>query len=38
MLAYNEVFMILGIGAFLCVPFCFLCSPMRGDGKVKATH
>ncbi|MBB2189939.1 DHA2 family efflux MFS transporter permease subunit [Gluconacetobacter azotocaptans] len=32
-LAYNEVFMILGIGAFLVVPFCFLLSPIRGGSK-----
>ncbi|MBB2167616.1 DHA2 family efflux MFS transporter permease subunit [Gluconacetobacter aggeris] len=32
-LAYNEVFMILGIGAFLVVPFCFLLSPIKGGGK-----
>ncbi|MCX2560138.1 DHA2 family efflux MFS transporter permease subunit [Acetobacter farinalis] len=38
MLTYNEVFMILGIGAFLCVPFCFLFSNMRGGGKPTAAH
>ncbi|QEO16395.1 DHA2 family efflux MFS transporter permease subunit [Acetobacter vaccinii] len=38
MLAYNEVFIILGIAAFLCVPFCFLLSPIRGDGKARGAH
>ena len=38
MLSYNEVFMILGIGACLCVPLCFLLSPIRGDGKAKGAH
>jgi DHA2 family multidrug resistance protein len=38
MLSYNEVFMILGIGAFLCVPLCFLLSPIRGDGKARGAH
>ncbi|MFT8675493.1 MAG: DHA2 family efflux MFS transporter permease subunit [Acetobacter sp.] len=37
-LAYNEVFMILGIGAFLCVPFCFLLSSIKGDGKARGAH
>ncbi|CAP57295.1 DHA2 family efflux MFS transporter permease subunit [Gluconacetobacter diazotrophicus] len=37
-LAYNEVFMILGIGAFMVVPFCFLLSPIRGGGKPGAAH
>ncbi|RBM09602.1 DHA2 family efflux MFS transporter permease subunit [Novacetimonas cocois] len=32
-LAYNEVFMILGIGSLLVVPFCFLMSPLKGDDK-----
>ncbi|ATJ91239.1 DHA2 family efflux MFS transporter permease subunit [Acetobacter tropicalis] len=38
MLTYNEVFMILGIGAFLCIPFCFLFTPIRGGGKPGAAH
>ncbi|WP_342628269.1 DHA2 family efflux MFS transporter permease subunit [Nguyenibacter vanlangensis] len=33
MLAYNELFMILGMGAFMVVPFCFLLSPIRGGGR-----
>ncbi|PYD72617.1 DHA2 family efflux MFS transporter permease subunit [Novacetimonas hansenii] len=32
-LAYNEVFMILGIGSLLVVPFCFLMSPLKGGDK-----
>lgn len=32
-LAYNEVFMILGIGCMLVVPFCFLMSPLKGGNK-----
>ncbi|CAM3139894.1 MFS transporter [Komagataeibacter xylinus] len=32
-LAYNEVFMILGIGCMLVVPFCFLMSPLKGGDK-----
>lgn len=32
-LSYNEVFIILGIGAFLCVPICYLFSDMKGDGS-----
>jgi len=31
-LAYNEVFMVLGIGAFIVVPFCFLLAPVKGGG------
>ncbi|GBQ62300.1 multidrug ABC transporter [Ameyamaea chiangmaiensis NBRC 103196] len=31
-LSYNEVFMVLGIIAFMVVPFCFLMSPMKGGG------
>ncbi|WP_212374045.1 DHA2 family efflux MFS transporter permease subunit [Acetobacter persici] len=38
MLTYNEVFMILGIGAFLCVPFCFLLSNIKSGGKPTAAH
>ncbi|MBS0979434.1 MULTISPECIES: DHA2 family efflux MFS transporter permease subunit [Acetobacter] len=37
-LTYNEVFMTLGIGAFLCVPLCYLLSPLKGDGKAKPAH
>lgn len=37
-LTYNEVFMILGIGAFLCIPFCFLFSPITGSGKSAGAH
>ncbi len=32
-LAYNEVFMILGVGSLLVVPFCFLMSPLKGGDK-----
>ncbi|MCE2564358.1 DHA2 family efflux MFS transporter permease subunit [Komagataeibacter sp. FNDCF1] len=32
-LAYNEVFLILGIGCMLVVPFCFLMSPLKGGNK-----
>ncbi|GAN67433.1 DHA2 family efflux MFS transporter permease subunit [Acetobacter orleanensis] len=38
MLTYNEVFMILGIGAFLCVPFCFLLSNIKSGGKATGAH
>ncbi|GAN62948.1 multidrug ABC transporter [Acetobacter indonesiensis NRIC 0313] len=38
MLTYNEVFLILEIGAFLCVPFCFLFSPISGNGKATGAH
>ncbi|KDE21098.1 DSBA oxidoreductase [Acetobacter aceti 1023] len=38
MLSYNEVFMILGIGSFLCVPFCFLFSAITGSGKTTGAH
>lgn len=38
MLAYNEAFIIFGIGAFCVVPFCFLLSPIKGDGKATGAH
>ncbi|NHO32486.1 DHA2 family efflux MFS transporter permease subunit [Acetobacter fallax] len=38
MLAYNEAFMIFGIAALCVVPFCFLLSPIKGDGKATAAH
>lgn len=38
MLAYNEVFIILGIVSFLCIPFCFMLSPTTESSKVSATH
>jgi MFS transporter, DHA2 family, multidrug resistance protein len=37
-LAYNEVFMILGVGAFLVVPFCFLLAPIKGGGPASGAH
>ncbi|GBR03790.1 hypothetical protein [Acetobacter oeni] len=38
MLACNEAFMIFGIAALCVVPFCFLLSPIKGDGKVAVAH
>jgi len=35
MLAYNEMFMLIGIGAFCTVPICFLLSPMKAGGGAK---
>ncbi|OOL18212.1 DSBA oxidoreductase [Bombella intestini] len=32
MLAYNQLFNVLGIMALCVVPFCFLMSPMKGGG------
>lgn len=38
MLAYNEVFVILGIISFLCIPLCFLFSPTMIGGRAAAVH
>ncbi|GBR10407.1 DHA2 family efflux MFS transporter permease subunit [Acetobacter oeni] len=38
MLAYNQVFMEIGIIAFLVVPFCFFLAPSASTGNGKGGH
>lgn len=38
MLAYNQLFNVLGIMALCVVPFCFLLSPMKGSGHSGGGH
>ncbi len=38
MLAYNQLFNVLGILALCVVPFCFLMSPMKGGGESGGGH
>lgn len=38
MLAYNQLFNVLGILALCIVPLCFLASPIKGDGQSSGGH
>ncbi|MXV44918.1 DHA2 family efflux MFS transporter permease subunit [Saccharibacter sp. 17.LH.SD] len=35
MLAYNQLFTVLGLLALFVVPLCFMMSPIKGDGQAK---